>query len=85
MFHNNQKELDFLNKLAALPYQICFIDGNHENFNFWDSQPMIDWMGGKVQIHPKAKNVIHLMRGEVYTIENKKYFIEHSEYYIDYA
>ncbi len=60
--------------LSERPYTICFIDGNHENFNFWDNQPITDWMGGKVQIHPKAKNVIHLMRGEVYIIENKKYF-----------
>ena len=40
VFHNNQKELDFLNKLAALPYQICFIDGNHKNFDYLNQLPI---------------------------------------------
>ena len=29
---------------------------------------------GKVQIHPNAPNVIHLMCGEIYNIEGKKFF-----------
>lgn len=56
------------------PYTVLWVDGNHENFNFWDKQKVSDWNGGKVQIHPEASNVIRLMRGEVYEIEGKKYF-----------
>lgn len=55
-------------------YTVLFIDGNHENFNFWDKQEITEWHNGKVQIHPHASNVIHLMRGEVYDIEGNSYF-----------
>ncbi len=64
----------WINWLAEKPYTVLWVDGNHENFNFWDAQPVTEWHGGKVQIHPKADNVIHLMRGEIYDIEGKRYF-----------
>ena len=60
--------------LSEKPYTILWVDGNHENFNFWDKQKVTEWHGGKVQIHPHAKNVIHLMRGEIYEIEGKTFF-----------
>lgn len=55
-------------------YTVLWIDGNHENFNFWDRQPITERFGGKVQVHPEASNVLRLMRGEVYEIEGKKFF-----------
>lgn len=60
--------------LSKKPCTILWIDGNHDNFNFWDKQPVTEWHGGRVQVHPKASNVIHLMRGEIYEIEGKTYF-----------
>lgn len=60
--------------LSEKPCTILWVDGNHENFEFWENQPITEWNGGKVQLHPKASNVIHLMRGEVYEIEGKKIF-----------
>lgn len=60
--------------LAQKPYTILFIDGNHENFNFWDTQEVTEKWGGKVQQHPDISNVFHLMRGEVYEIDGKKIF-----------
>lgn len=56
------------------PYTILWVDGNHDNFNFWEKQPITQWHGGKVQIHPKAPNVIHLMRGEIYELDGRKIF-----------
>ena len=56
------------------PFKILWVDGNHENFNFWNRQPITEWHGGKAQIHPDAENVIHLMRGEIYEIEGKTFF-----------
>lgn len=53
---------------------VLWIDGNHENFNFWDRQPITERFGGRVQIHPDAPNVLHLMRGEIYEIEGKTFF-----------
>ena len=41
---------------------------------WWSEQPVSEMFGGKVQIHPHAENVIHLMRGEVYEIEGKSFF-----------
>lgn len=58
--------------LAEKPYTVLWIDGNHDNFNFWEQQEITERFGGKVQVHPDASNVIHLMRGEVYTIDGKK-------------
>ena len=54
-----------------LPH-VCFIDGNHENFDRLEKYPVEVWNGGKVQfIRP---NVIHLMRGQTYCINGKEIF-----------
>lgn len=64
----------WINWLKKFPCKILFIDGNHDNHDWWSEQAITEMFGGKVQIHPHADNVIHLMRGQVYTIENKKFF-----------
>ena len=60
--------------MSQRPFQILWIDGNHDNHRFWAKQETTEWHGGMVHFHPHAKNVIHLMRGEVYDIEDKKFF-----------
>ena len=55
------------------PYQILFIDGNHENFDKLKEYPEMYLYGGKV--HRITDNVFHLMRGEVYEIEGEKFFV----------
>ena len=53
-------------------FTTLWIDGNHENFDELARYPVEQWNGGKVQfIRP---NIIHLMRGQVYTIEGKTFF-----------
>ena len=54
------------------PYTVLFVDGNHENFTKLLSYPIEEWNGGKV--HFIAPNLIHLMRGQVFTIEGKTFF-----------
>ena len=49
-----------------------FVDGNHENFNRLYNYPVEEWHGGK--IHKIRDSVLHLMRGEVFDIDNKKIF-----------
>jgi len=49
-----------------------FIDGNHENFELLNRLPTVDMFGGKVR--KISQKVYHLMRGQVYTIENKSFF-----------
>lgn len=62
----------FYDWLAAQPYTVFFIDGNHENFDRLLALPVEPWRGGRIQrIRP---NVIHLMRGEVYLIEGRTVF-----------
>ena len=62
----------FYDWLAAQPYAVFFIDGNHENFARLLALPVEPWRGGRIQrIRP---NVIHLMRGEVYLIEGRTVF-----------
>ena len=52
---------------------VVFCDGNHENFDLLNQYPVVEWMGGKVhQIRP---TVFHLMRGEIYRIQEKTFFV----------
>lgn len=64
----------WMNWFRERKYKILFVDGNHDNHDWWKEQPVTEMFGGKVQVHPHAENVIHLMRGEVYTIEGKTFF-----------
>ena len=61
-----------------LKFTICFVDGNHENFDLLNSYPVEMWNGGKVHIIERDKEgtpkLIHLMRGQVYEISGKKIF-----------
>lgn len=49
-----------------------YIDGNHENHEALDELPVVEWNGGKV--HMISDSIIHLMRGQVYTIDGHKIF-----------
>ena len=65
-----QKLLDWYNDK---PWTTLFCDGNHENFDLLSKYPVEEWNGGKVhRIRPK---VLHLMRGQVFTIEGKTFFV----------
>lgn len=81
IFYDNEEEEKKLDILEKKPYNILFIDGNHENFNALSGYPIEEWNGGK--IHRIRKNIIHLMRGQCFTIEGKKYFTMGGAYSID--
>lgn len=62
-----------LQQLAVYPWTTLFVDGNHENFSLLNSFQISPWCGGSVhQIVPNK--VIHLMRGQIYLLENKHIF-----------
>ena len=68
-----QKEADWwLEWLNDKPFTTLFVDGNHENFDMLNALPVENWQGGKV--HKVRENVLHLMRGEIFTIEGKTFF-----------
>lgn len=78
VFWGDEREEKFLEYLAEKPYQILFVDGNHENFDLLEKISVEQWCGGKVHVVKRDKEnnpkVIHLMRGQVFTIEGKKIF-----------
>lgn len=59
--------------LGSLPFKILFVDGNHENHAMLANYPVEMWNGGKVH-HIVRDKVIHLMRGQVFSIEGKTFF-----------
>ncbi len=70
-----------LRELENLPYTTLWVDGNHENYDLLESYPVETWNGGK--IHRIRKNIIHLMRGQVYDIDGVKLFAMGGAYSID--
>ena len=61
-------------RLQNLPCTVLWLDGNHENFDLLAEYPVVeDWNGGKVQFI--EEDIIHLMRGQVYTLEGKRFFV----------
>ena len=62
----------WLDWLENKPFTTVFVDGNHENHVGLAEYPVKEWNGGKV--HVVRPHVLHLMRGEVFTIEGYKFF-----------
>ncbi|MCD8049227.1 MAG: metallophosphoesterase [Clostridia bacterium] len=83
VFKEDETERLFLDELEMLPYTILFVDGNHENFPAIYSYPIVEWHGGMV--HQIRKNIFHLMRGEIFEIEEKTFFTMGGAYSIDKA
>lgn len=81
IFTDSAIERDFLDFLEKKPYNICFCDGNHENFPRIYQYPEQTWKGGR--IHRIRKNIIHLMRGQVFTIDGKRIFTMGGAYSVD--
>ncbi|MBE6777867.1 MAG: hypothetical protein E7541_00575 [Ruminococcaceae bacterium] len=61
-----------LQKIGKLPYTVAFLDGRHENFDLLDAYPVTSWQGGQAQII--SGQLVHLMRGEIYTVEGHTLF-----------
>ena len=69
----NKNEKYWLDWLESKPFTTVFVDGNHENHIRLATYPIKEWHDGKV--HEIRPHVLHLMRGEVFTIEDKKFFV----------
>ena len=68
----NAQEKYWLDYLNEKNFTTLFVDGNHENFTRLYNYPVEEWHGGKV--HKIRDSVLHLMRGEIFDIDNKKFF-----------
>ena len=69
----SEAEKKNLEILKSKKYTICFLDGAHENFDVLDAYTPYRWKGGNA--HKIANNIFHLMRGEIFTLDNKTFFV----------
>ncbi len=72
LWDNSTAEQKYLMSLGKRKYNICFVDGTHENFELLNNYEVSQWNGGKV--HKIYGNLYHLMRGQVYEIDRRKVF-----------
>ena len=72
LWNGSKEEIAVLKKLSKKKYNICFVDGTHENFDLLSKLKIKKWNGGKV--HHIGGNIFHLMRGQIFTIEDKTVF-----------
>ena len=72
LWHDTKSERRNLDWLEDRPFTTLFVDGNHSNFDRLYAYPVEEWNGGKV--HFIRPSVIHLMRGQVFTIDEKTFF-----------
>ena len=70
IWDDSKNEDKILRNLGTRKYNICFVDGTHENFSLLNKFPASDWNDGKAR--NITGNLYHLMRGEIYTIEGMK-------------
>ncbi|MEG1104389.1 MAG: metallophosphoesterase [Oscillospiraceae bacterium] len=73
LWSGGKKEEKMLKKLGKTRYQLCFIDGCHENFDLLKEYPIEQYKGGNARV--LGKNLRYLMRGEVFTIDDKRLFV----------
>ena len=66
------REKELLDWLDNKNFTTLFVDGNHENYTRLYNYPIEEWKGGKV--HKIRDSVLHLMRGEIFDIDNKRIF-----------
>ena len=73
VWNGDNEEKFWLKWLRDKNFTTLFADGNHENFHMLSEYPVEVFGGGKV--HKINDSVYHLMRGEVYTLDEKKFFV----------
>lgn len=70
LWNKSKQEIKNLKWLSKRKYTIAFVDGSNDNYNIISEYPTENWNDGKIRrISP---NIVYLMRGEMYNIENTK-------------
>lgn len=72
IWDGSKREQKILKKLGKMKYNICFLDGTHENFDILNDYEISEWNGGKVR-HITG-GLYHLIRGQLYEIDGLKIF-----------
>lgn len=68
----DKKSQDFLKWIDNKKFTVLFVEGNHEDYSYLKTFPIVDMFGSKVR--KINDSVFQLMRGEIYTINNKRFF-----------
>jgi len=68
-----KEEVYWLNWLSDKPWTSVFVDGNHESFARLDNLEQVEMFGGTVGV--VRDSILHLKRGEIYEIADKKFFV----------
>jgi len=69
LWDGSKREKKLLKWLGRRRYQLLFVDGAHENYDLLAGYPVEPLLGGQAR-HISGK-LYQLMRGEIYTIEDK--------------
>ena len=72
LWDGSEREEKLLKKIEKKKFTIAFVDGVHENFGLLLQKPEEEWNGGKAR--RLGKNILHLERGHIFTIEGKTFF-----------
>lgn len=68
----NKKSKDFLDWISNKKWTTLFVEGNHEDYLYLDTFPLVNMFGNKVR---KINDSIYqLLRGQVYNIDGYKVF-----------
>lgn len=72
LWDKSDKEKKALEILKKKKYTICFVDGAHENYDILNAYQPYRYKGGNA--HKIAANIFHLLRGEIFTFDDKTFF-----------
>jgi len=72
IFDGSDMEKKVINFFATRKFVTAFIDGTHDNLEKINRSRVTVWKGGKV--HRIKGNLLHLMRGQIFNIEDKTFF-----------
>ena len=72
LWDGGKREQEALKFLGSRKFNVCFLDGAHENFNLLSKYRETVWKGGHVR--RICGNLFNMMRGQVFTIEGLKIF-----------
>ena len=72
LWDGSDKEKKALETLKKKKYTICFVDGAHENYEMLSTYQPYRFKGGNA--NKIADNIFRLLRGEIFTFEDKTFF-----------
>ncbi len=72
LWNGDKEEKEVIKYLGSRKYTVAFLDGTHDNYSIINGCRRTMWKGGLV--HRISDNLIHLCRGQIYTIEGMKIF-----------